>query len=195
MADHMVPDYELEETIEVDTPERYRALFEETRLQLVDLVLERAATVTELAATMEKPKGTVGHHMSVLEKAGLVRVVRTRKVRAIEAKYYGRTARTYVLCAPSGSDVDIEPSVFLTEAATEFAAASRRHTTTGEDTVLSTLRHVRIPHDRAREWALRIGELAQEFASEKRGGEVTYGLLLALYPTDRPHLPDNAGAL
>ena len=29
------------------------------------------------------PKGTVGHHVKVLEKAGLVRVVRTRKVRAL----------------------------------------------------------------------------------------------------------------
>ena len=48
----------------------------------------------------------------------------------------------------------------------------------------------RIPNDRAREWALRLGELSQEFVSEERGGETTFGLLVALYPTDRPHLPD-----
>ena len=43
------------------------------------------------------PKGTVGHHLKVLEKAGLVRVVRTRKVRALTEKYYGRVARMFVL--------------------------------------------------------------------------------------------------
>jgi glycine/D-amino acid oxidase-like deaminating enzyme len=33
----------------------------------------------------------------VLERAGLVRVVRTRKVRALTEKYYGRVARLFVL--------------------------------------------------------------------------------------------------
>jgi hypothetical protein len=56
--------------------------------------------------------------------------------------------------------------------------------------MISTLRYARIPNERAREWALRMGELSQEFVSEARGGETTFGLLVALYPTDRPHLPD-----
>ena len=33
----------------------------------------------------------------MLEKAGLVRVVRTRKVRALTEKYYGRVARLFIL--------------------------------------------------------------------------------------------------
>jgi hypothetical protein len=55
---------------------------------------------------------------------------------------------------------------------------------------MSTLRYARIPDERAAEWVLRLGELTQEFASEPRGGDTTYGLLAAFYPTDRPHLPD-----
>lgn len=43
------------------------------------------------------PKGTVGHHLKVLEKNDLVRVVRTRQVRALTEKYYGRVARLFVL--------------------------------------------------------------------------------------------------
>ena len=43
------------------------------------------------------PKGTVGHHLKVLETAGLVRVVRTRQVRALTEKYYGRVARLFEL--------------------------------------------------------------------------------------------------
>jgi hypothetical protein len=57
--------------------------------------------------------------------------------------------------------------------------------------MMSTLRHARVPDDRAEEWLLRLGELAQDFVSEKRGGETTYALLVAFYPTDRPHLPDS----
>jgi DNA-binding transcriptional ArsR family regulator len=43
------------------------------------------------------PKGTVGHHVKVLERAGLIRVVRTRQVRALTEKYYGRVARLFQL--------------------------------------------------------------------------------------------------
>ena len=51
------------------------------------------------------PKGTVGHHLKVLEKAGLIRVVRTRQVRALTEKYYGRVARLFEL---KGVDSDAE---------------------------------------------------------------------------------------
>ena len=63
----------------------------------MSLLRERAASTTELAAALESPKGTVGHHVKVLEEAGLIRVVRTRKVRALTESYYGRVARLFVM--------------------------------------------------------------------------------------------------
>jgi DNA-binding transcriptional ArsR family regulator len=190
MADPPPPGYELEETLAFQNPEQFRALFEETRLRIVDLLLERAATITELAAVLEKPKGTVGHHVSVLERAGLIRVVRTQRFRAIEAKFYGRTARTYLLTPRIDVDLVVSPDYFLTSAASEYAKASQGEEELIHHTMISTLRYARIPNERAREWALRLGELSQEFVSEERGGDTTFGLLVALYPTDRPHLPD-----
>jgi DNA-binding transcriptional ArsR family regulator len=191
MADHSPPGYELEETLAFQSPEQFRALFEDTRLRIVDLLLERAATVTELAAVLGKPKGTVGHHVSVLEHAGLIHVVRTKRIRAIEAKYYGRTARTYLLTPKVDVDLVVSPDYFLTSAASEYAKAAQGDEELVHHTMISTLRYARIPNERAREWALRLGELSQEFVSEERGGGTTFGLLVALYPTDRPHLPDS----
>lgn len=188
MADHKAPDYELDQSLALDSPDHYRALFEGTRMQIVDLLLERAATIKELAQTLDKPKGTIGHHVSVLEDAGLIRVVRTKMVRAIEAKYYGRVARTYLIGEKGDIGIDLAPDHFLQSAAVEFARV--------EDPsvgALSTLRYARIPDERADEWATRLGELAEEFTTEKRGGETTFGLLLAMFPTDRPHLPDREG--
>ena len=190
MTKHSAPGYELEETLAFQSPEQFRALFEETRLRIVDLLLERAATITELAVVLEKPKGTVGHHVAVLEQAGLIRVVRTKKVRAIEAKYYGRTARTYLLTPKVDVDLVVSPDYFLTSAASEYAKAAQGEEELIHSTMISTLRYARIPNERAREWALRLGELSQEFVGEERGGDTTFGLLVALYPTDRPHLPD-----
>lgn len=187
MTDHSAPDYSLQPTLELTEPGQYRALFEGTRLDIVDLLLERAATIKELSVTLEKPKGTIGHHVGVLEEAGLIQVVRTKMVRAIEAKYYGRTARTYLIGAGPETGVDIAPDHFLTTAAAEFVEVERHEDEIGS---ISTLRHARITEDRADEWVDRLSRLAEEFVSQTRGGETTYGLLLAMYPTARPHLPD-----
>lgn len=61
------------------------------------LLRERAQSTTELAEQVGLAKGTVSHHLKVLESAGLVRVVRTRQVRALTESIYGRVARLFLL--------------------------------------------------------------------------------------------------
>ncbi|GAB2601369.1 winged helix-turn-helix domain-containing protein [Pseudactinotalea suaedae] len=178
------PDYELDETLDLADPAQYRALFEETRSLIVSLLLERAATTSELAAALGKPKGTVGHHLKVLEEAGLVRVVRTKKVRALEAKYYGRTARVF-LYQREHEAVGYEARV-MAQAAAEIAQSP------SEGAHLNAnIRYVRIPDERALEWKHRLDDLLMEFADEPRGGETTYGLVFGLYATTRAPLPED----
>src|SRR5699024_11277279 len=86
-----VPDYPLADGLTLEDPAQYRALFEETRQTIISLLSERAATITELAEALGKPKGTVGHQMKVLTEDGLVHEVRTRHVRALDGKYKGHT--------------------------------------------------------------------------------------------------------
>lgn len=175
------PDYPLAEELHLDDPGQYRALFEETRSRIVTLLLDRAATTTELAEVLDKPKGTVGHHLKVLERAGLVRVVRTERVRALEARYYGRTARVFYY-GWVGEAVG-EPRRALARAASELEAASADPDVvpTGPTTVY--LRHARIPAERAEEWAHRLGDLVTEFAEQPASGDVTYAVVVGIYPT------------
>jgi DNA-binding transcriptional ArsR family regulator len=74
-----------------------RALADDVRLRIVAILRERAATTTELAEQVGLAKGTVAHHLKVLESAGLVKVVRTRRVRAMTESFYGRVARLFVI--------------------------------------------------------------------------------------------------
>src|SRR5919204_1645102 len=90
-----IPDYELAERTVLTAPAQLRAIADPLRATILDLLLERAATVAELAAAVGRPKSTVAHHVNVLVEAGLLRVVRTRRVRAIDERYYGRTARLF----------------------------------------------------------------------------------------------------
>src|SRR5882757_61151 len=95
MPINRLPDYELADLIEVDQPAQLRAMAEPLRTVILALLLERAATVTELAAAAARPKSTVAHHVNVLVDAGMMRVIRTRRVRAIDERFYGRTARLF----------------------------------------------------------------------------------------------------
>src|SRR3954462_9103265 len=89
------PDYELADRIALKEPSQVKALGHPARTTILGLLHERAATVTELAVALGRPKSTAAHHVKVLQEAGLVRVVGTRRVRAIEERFYGRTARMF----------------------------------------------------------------------------------------------------
>ena len=80
-----VPDYDLDDLRIISAPQELRAVAEPVRNTILELVLERAATVAELAQAVGRPKSTVAYHVGLLVDAGLLKVVRTRKVRAIEA--------------------------------------------------------------------------------------------------------------
>jgi DNA-binding MarR family transcriptional regulator len=92
-----LPDYEADDVLVVAEPEQLRALGGDLRTRLVVLLRDRARSTSELARELGLPTGTVGHHVKVLERAGLIRVVRTRKVRAVTESYYGRVARLFIL--------------------------------------------------------------------------------------------------
>ena len=181
-----LPDYELPDTVELTTPAQLRAIADPLRSSLLDLVLERAATVSELAAAVGRPKSTVAHHVSVLVDAGMLRVVRTRRVRAIDERYYGRTGRTITIgVARHPGDPTVPVCVNgLSVAAAESVPAHE------DVTLYSTLRHVRIPRERASEFWRRVEGLVREFTALPRSGDTVYGLAVGLYPTDQPVLPD-----
>ncbi len=171
-AGHIV-DYEMEDFMRADSTEHYKALGNPTREQVMALLSERAATITQLAAAMGKPKGSVGYHVKVLEQAGLVRVVRTNKVRAMTEKYYGRTARTVIL----GKANEDDPFFMLD--------AVRREAAVVDDEALPmfTMRRARITEEQAVAFTERLLELSEEFLAQPREGDRVYGLIAGVYPT------------
>lgn len=180
-------DYELDEVLEVREPEQFKAVGDPVRSRIISLLSERAATTSQLAEALGRSKGNVGHHLKVLEEAGLIRVVRTRRVRAITEKYYGRTARLFVFHDVTADDPD-EKFQFLRTAMEEYDEPEDPAVFSGG----STLRHARIPAARAGEFNRRLMELSQEFFDQESVlGERVYGFLGAVYPTDLPELPED----
>jgi DNA-binding transcriptional ArsR family regulator len=181
-----LPDYELDDRMELDTIAQVRAIAEPLRGTILGLLLDRAATISELAIALDRPKGTIAYHVKVLLEADLVKVVRTRRVRAVEERYYGRTARLQYVGPLRAVDDSGRPLMdnYLVDAARESAAAH------ADDSLSAIMRHARIPRENLREFRKRMFDLADEFSRLPRGGEQAWGFVAGLYPTEHPTLPE-----
>jgi DNA-binding transcriptional ArsR family regulator len=184
------PDYELADRIALTQPAQVKALSHPVRTTILHLLHERAATVTELADALERPKSTVAHHVKVLTEAGLLQVVRTRRVRAVEERFYGRTARLFYVGVERGSEGDEMPRDFndFEVAAAESAAAFR------DGKLWGFIRHARIAETQASEFWERMAALVTEFDRLPRSGDTVYGFAVGVYPTDHPTLPERSTA-
>ena len=179
------PDYDFADRIALTEPAQVKAISHPLRTTILGLLHERAATVSELATALERPKSTVAHHVKVLNEAGLIRVVRTRRVRAIEERFWGRTARMFYVGVERSGDGDELPLDFndFEVAAGESAAAYR------DGRLWGFIRHARISEAQASEFWKRMAELVAEFDQLPRSGDTMYGFAVGVYPTDQPTLP------
>jgi DNA-binding transcriptional ArsR family regulator len=179
------PDYDLADRIALTRPSQVKAIGHSLRTTILGLLHERAATVTELAAAVERPKSTIAHHVKVLTEAGLVQVVRTRRVRAIEERFYGRTARMFYVAVERSPDGEDMPRDF-----NDFEVAARESGAAYRDGRLwGFIRHARISEAQASQFWERMAELVAEFDQLPRSGETMYGFAVGVYPTDHPTLP------
>jgi DNA-binding transcriptional ArsR family regulator len=178
------PDYELADRIALTDPSQVKAIGHPLRTTILGLLHERAATVTELAVAVERPKSTVAHHVKVLTEAGLVQVVRTRRVRAIEERYYGRTARMFYVGVERTADGDEMPRDFndFEVAAGESAAAFL------DGKLWGFIRHARVSEEQVSDFWKRMAALVAEFEQLPRSGDTVYGFAVGVYPTDHPTL-------
>ena len=153
------PDYEADDVLVVTETEQLKALGDDLRSQIVVLLRERAHSTTELAELLDLPKGTVGHHVKVLEKAGLIRVVRTRKVRALTEKLYGRSARLFIL---KSADEDAEDARNVVAATLRRAAEEIIPPAPDDRATSAVLRKRLSPADAAR-YERRLERLQRDF--------------------------------
>jgi hypothetical protein len=127
----------------------------------------------------------------VLEKGELVRVVRTRKVRALTEKYYGRVARLFVLKTDDTLPDDLKrgalAAMMLRQASDELIAARVEKET-------SAILHARLAPKDVRRFEKRLNRLVADFqSSEDPDGEM-HALAFALFaaPAALPPRGDDA---
>lgn len=169
-------DYEAEDTLVVSDPAQLRALGDEVRARIIGRLRERAASATELAELLAMPKGTVGHHLKVLEKAGLIHVVRTRQVRAVTEKYYGRVARLFILKSDDEAHDELvygAGASALRLAAADLAAAP--------EVAMHGILRVRLGAADVKRFNRRFDRLLQDVRAADSGEGEPWGVAAAMY--------------
>jgi len=134
---------------------------------------------------LDTPKGTVGHHLKVLESAGLVRVVRTRKVRALTEKYYGRVARLFVLKSDESLPDDLRggaiSALMLRRAADDLVAM-------GDDEETAGLVNIRLTNANRVRFEKRLNKLVADYQDAEDPTGERHVLAYAMYRA-KPGLP------
>lgn len=184
-----VPIPDLPATLHVSTPQQLKALGDTTRSHILNIIKYEPATAKQLGERLHIPPGTIGHHLQVLEAAGLAQVVARRLVRGIVAKYYMRTARLFLLDFPSTVTAGAEHELrSLAEAREQLADALAAG---GEEMFYKTgFPHARLSREHAEDFARRLFDLVYEFATQPPDpdGQV-YGLYNAFFLAP-PYLQD-----
>ncbi len=181
-----LPDHDLADTLVLTTTAQVKALSHALRTAILGMLHERAASVSELATALERPRSTVAYHVAVLEDAGLVQVVRTRRVRAVEERFYGRTARLFHVGVGGVVDADGEPPRDFND----FEVAARESATAFRDGKLwGFIRHARITEEQAGAFWEEMATLVRRFEVLPRAGDTVHGFAIGIYPADHPTLP------
>ncbi|MEV7246476.1 helix-turn-helix domain-containing protein [Streptomyces sp. NPDC093248] len=145
---------DLPKAFHVTTDEQLRAVSNLTRHRIMAVLRFEPATITQIADRLGLAKGSSSYHVRLLERTGLVKVVRTRKVRGVTERYYAMAARTIVLPDPGEGG----PDVLMRHAVADLEASPAD----GE-------RHVRMAHLRlTEEQFARLGARLQALADEYR---------------------------
>ncbi|WP_433340835.1 ArsR/SmtB family transcription factor [Streptomyces sp. CA-253872] len=148
-----MPTDEPSEAFHVTTDEQLRAVSNLTRHRIMAQLRFAPATITQIAERVGLAKGSSSYHVRLLERAGLVKVVRTRKVRGVTERYYAMAARSLVLPTPGEG----QPDTLMRNVVADLEAAP------ADDERYVRLSHLRLTDEQFAELGARLEALADEY--------------------------------
>jgi DNA-binding transcriptional ArsR family regulator len=183
----------------ITTAEQFKAIAEPTRSRILGIIQNQPATAKQIADRLHIAPGAAGHHLRVLEDAGLAQIVAKRLVRGIVAKYYARTARIFMYQMSSDVTGGVSSSLdIINSAQREFTESLADGFEKSEHGTLSFPR-ARLSPERATVYQERLNVIIDDLLREPHdpNGEV-YGVLIAMFRSPnymqsapRPNAPND----
>jgi DNA-binding transcriptional ArsR family regulator len=172
-------------TLTLDTPEQFHALGDPTRWAILGVLTDGPASIQELSRRLGIAKGTIGHHVKVLETAALVHVAETERVRGVTEKRYARAAHKFSF-GTSGRELaqkagDSQPLITLPLRQAVAEAAPGDDLGEEEDATSSFIFRSRMTPGRARRFVRMLEAIGEEFAAAPEPHGETFGIVAAVY--------------
>lgn len=165
----------------VNTMEQFRAVSDPIRSRIIGIIQQQPATAKQIAGRLKASPGAIGHHLHILEAAGLVQVVARRFRRGTVANYYTRTARLFAFDFPEEVTGGVSLNMRHMEQTRDELAASLA--CFADDPCLGdSFLHPRLSRERAERLQKRVEALVEDVLSEPPDpeGEV-YSLYMLLF--------------
>jgi DNA-binding transcriptional ArsR family regulator len=166
----------------ISTMQQFKAISNTTRSKILSIVQHQPATAKQIATRLGATPGAIGHHMKVLEEAGLVQIVARRLTRGIVANYYTRVARIF--------DFDFAPETWGMQGTLDIFNTFREQYIDAKDDVDEkdeAINHMAFPHarlsrEKAEGYARRLEQIVEDFLAEPASakGDV-YGIFVSLF--------------
>lgn len=172
---------ELPARVSITTFEQFKAISEPVRSRILGIIQHQPATAKQLAERLGATPGAIGHHLHVLEEAGLAQIVARRLVRGIVASYYTRTARIFKYELPEDVKGEINSSLEILDKAHDELAEVQPAIKEDLHQCIS-FPHVRLSPERARYYIQRLDDLLEDLLHEQPDpdGKV-YGILISMF--------------
>jgi DNA-binding transcriptional ArsR family regulator len=172
---------ELPARLVVNTAQQFKAISDPIRSRILGIIQNQPATAKQIADRLGASPGSIGHHLHVLEAAGLAQVVARRLVRGIVANYYTRTARIFTYDLPR--EVVGTTSINLDIMAKAYEELAEAEANVKEDVnQCAGFPHIRLSSERARYYSERLQALVDDILQETPDpdGKV-YGILVSMF--------------
>jgi DNA-binding transcriptional ArsR family regulator len=192
--------FEPADRIVIKDLEALKALSDPMRVQILEIMLQGARTVKQVARELHTTPTKLYYHVNLLEQHGLIKVTSTRVVSGIIEKQYQLAAYSIdidrSLISPSGprmdEDVDRLLSTVMDAVRRDIGRSVKaglidmgKQRGNGERTFMLLRTLNRIPEAKAKEFVSRFEALLKEFDSVNADEpeDKVYGMMLAFYPS------------
>jgi len=167
--------------IVINTAQQFKAISDPIRSRILGIIQNQPATAKQIADILGASPGAIGHHLHVLESAGLAQVVARRLVRGIVANYYTRTARIFKYDLPR--EVTGNTSINLDIMAKAYEELAEAEANIKEDVnQCAGFPHVRLSPERVQYFSERLQSLVDDVLSETPDPEgKVYGILVSMF--------------
>jgi DNA-binding transcriptional ArsR family regulator len=159
------------DAVRIQTDEQLRAIASHTRHRILRILRDAPATITQIAERLDIAKGSSNHHVKVLERAGLVQVVETRKVGGVTERYYAMTGKR-IDVPESGSG---QPETLMRHALADVEAAPPH------DQKSMFLKHARLSPEAWDQFNERVMALIAELGEASDPTQPAADLFVAFY--------------